>query len=277
MHIGRPGISAIRAVPSTAHGMLKFPVDGGIVTIYNTAAPPKDEHKSLVEVNADSEQNATKVTNLKVAIHPDYPEQEVSIGGSLSDTGRAAVCALLQRNLDIFAWEPKHMTGVPRSITEHKLKIRQDTPLALVAGDVVDFMTLTKHVTRSSPLPEIDWKWCPYVDTPSSASWTLQGVSPIQKSKDGREKDSLSPSQAASCRKRQWCHPNFLREQRKEVQSLNGKLAGLNRFLSKSADKSLPLFKTLKKCTKKGDFRWTTEAEEAFTQLKQHIAALPTN
>nr|GEZ84971.1 reverse transcriptase domain-containing protein [Tanacetum cinerariifolium] len=44
-----------------------------------------------------------------------------------------------------------------------------------------------------------------------------------------------------------------------EVQSLNGKLAGLNRFLSKSADKSLPLFKTLKKCTKKGDFHWTTE------------------
>ena len=56
---------------------------------------------------------------------------------------------------------------------------------------------------------------------------------------------------------------------------MNGKLAGLNRFLSKSADKSLPLFKTLKKCTKKGDFRWTAEAEEAFTQLKQHIAALP--
>ncbi|GKE55654.1 hypothetical protein Tco_1494839, partial [Tanacetum coccineum] len=95
----------IHAVPSTAHRMLKFPVDGGIVTIYNIAAPPK-------ECNT-------------VAIHPDYPEQEVSIGGSLSDTGRAAVCALLQRNLDIFAWELKHMTGVPRSITEHKLKIRQ--------------------------------------------------------------------------------------------------------------------------------------------------------
>ncbi|GJT71041.1 hypothetical protein Tco_1030327 [Tanacetum coccineum] len=47
------------------------------------------------------------------------------IVGGRADTGRAAVCALLQRNLDIFAWEPKHMTGVPRSITEHKLKIRQ--------------------------------------------------------------------------------------------------------------------------------------------------------
>nr|GFD03446.1 reverse transcriptase domain-containing protein [Tanacetum cinerariifolium] len=61
----------------------------------------------------------------------------------------------------------------------------------------------------------------------------------------------------------------------KEVQSLNGKLASLNRFLSKSAEKSLPLFQTLKKCIKKRDFRWTMEAEQAFQQLKQHLSALP--
>nr|GFC72225.1 reverse transcriptase domain-containing protein [Tanacetum cinerariifolium] len=61
----------------------------------------------------------------------------------------------------------------------------------------------------------------------------------------------------------------------KEVQSLNGKLASLNRFLSKSAEKSLPLFQTLRKCIKKSDFRWTTEAEQAFQQLKQHLSALP--
>ncbi|GJV77167.1 reverse transcriptase domain-containing protein [Tanacetum coccineum] len=41
----------------------------------------------------------------------------------------------------------------------------------------------------------------------------------------------------------------------KDVQKLNGKLASLNRFLSKSAEKSLPFFKTLKKCTKKSDFQ----------------------
>ncbi|GKB03023.1 reverse transcriptase domain-containing protein [Tanacetum coccineum] len=40
----------------------------------------------------------------------------------------------------------------------------------------------------------------------------------------------------------------------KDVQKLNGKLASLNRFLAKSAEKSLPFFKTLKKCTKKIDF-----------------------
>jgi hypothetical protein len=128
--IGRPGISAMRAVPSTTHGMLKFPVEGGIVTLYNTTILPKECNVVTNETPHAPEQRTTKVTNLKVAIHPDYPDQEIVIGGSLSDKGRATVCALLQKNLDIFAWEPKHMTGVPRAITEHKLEIRHGyTPI----------------------------------------------------------------------------------------------------------------------------------------------------
>ncbi|GJW92523.1 hypothetical protein Tco_0170076 [Tanacetum coccineum] len=47
------------------------------------------------------------------------------------------------------------------------------------------------------------------------------------------------------------------------------------RFLAKSAEKSLPFFKTLKKCTKKSDFLWTEEAKAAFKQMKEHIAKLP--
>ena len=39
--MGRPGISAIHAVPSTMHGMLKFPVNDGIVTIYSRSIQPK--------------------------------------------------------------------------------------------------------------------------------------------------------------------------------------------------------------------------------------------
>ncbi|GJR21181.1 reverse transcriptase domain-containing protein [Tanacetum coccineum] len=61
----------------------------------------------------------------------------------------------------------------------------------------------------------------------------------------------------------------------KDVQKLNGKLASLNRFLAKSTEKSLPFFKTFKKCTKKSDFHWTTEAKEAFKQMKRLIAELP--
>ena len=40
----------------------------------------------------------------------------------------------------------------------------------------------------------------------------------------------------------------------KEVQSLNGKAATLNRFVSRATDKCLPFFRTLKK-----SFEWTAE------------------
>ncbi|GKB07386.1 reverse transcriptase domain-containing protein [Tanacetum coccineum] len=62
----------------------------------------------------------------------------------------------------------------------------------------------------------------------------------------------------------------------KEIQSLNGKLAALTRFLSKGAKKSLPFFKALKSCTDKKTIQWTTDAEEAFRRLKELVEILPT-
>ncbi|GKB09004.1 hypothetical protein Tco_0837316 [Tanacetum coccineum] len=62
---------------------------------------------------------------VKVAINPEYPEQTVMIGSTLTDEGRNKLCNLLQRNLDIFAWKPTDMTGVPRHITEHRLNVRE--------------------------------------------------------------------------------------------------------------------------------------------------------
>ena len=45
----------------------------------------------------------------------------------------------------------------------------------------------------------------------------------------------------------------------KEVQSLTGRVATLNRFVSKATDKCLPFFKVLKKA-----FQWTDECQRAF-------------
>ncbi|GJU39369.1 reverse transcriptase domain-containing protein [Tanacetum coccineum] len=61
----------------------------------------------------------------------------------------------------------------------------------------------------------------------------------------------------------------------KQMQRLSGKLAALNRFLSKAAEKALPCLDTLKKCINKKGFHWTTEAEEAFQEMKKLTAELP--
>ncbi|GKD96544.1 reverse transcriptase domain-containing protein, partial [Tanacetum coccineum] len=62
---------------------------------------------------------------IKVAIHPEYPEKTIAIGSTLTEKGRKELCALLRQNLDVFAWKPADMTGVPRHIAEHRLNIRE--------------------------------------------------------------------------------------------------------------------------------------------------------
>nr|GEW68133.1 reverse transcriptase domain-containing protein [Tanacetum cinerariifolium] len=57
---------------------------------------------------------------IQVAIHPEYSEQTIAIGSTLIKEGRKELCGLLRRNLDIFAWKPEDMTGVPRHIAEHR-------------------------------------------------------------------------------------------------------------------------------------------------------------
>ena len=54
----------------------------------------------------------------------------------------------------------------------------------------------------------------------------------------------------------------------KEVQSLNGKVAALNRFVSRARDKCLPFFHTLKK-----SFEWTVECQQAFEELKAYLSS----
>ena len=56
----------------------------------------------------------------------------------------------------------------------------------------------------------------------------------------------------------------------KEVQSLNRKVAALNRFVSRATNKCLPFFRTLKK-----SFEWTTECQQAFEDLKAYLSSHP--
>ena len=56
----------------------------------------------------------------------------------------------------------------------------------------------------------------------------------------------------------------------KEMQSLNGKIATLNRFVSKAKDKCLPFFCTLRK-----SFEWTDKCQMAFDNLKAYLSSPP--
>nr|GFB03638.1 reverse transcriptase domain-containing protein [Tanacetum cinerariifolium] len=109
---------------------------------------------------------------------PDFPDQEVVIGGSLSDKGRTELCSILEKNFDIFAWQPSNMTGVPRlnirdgySLVRQKKRGQTPECARAIQAEVmvkkhdgswricVDFTDLNKACPQDCyPLPEIDWK-----------------------------------------------------------------------------------------------------------------------
>ncbi|CAA0816892.1 Unknown protein, partial [Striga hermonthica] len=59
----------------------------------------------------------------------------------------------------------------------------------------------------------------------------------------------------------------------KGVQALTGRLAALNRFISKSTDHCKPFFDAIKK---KKPFEWTMECQNAFDNIKEVLSQLPT-
>ncbi|GKE09317.1 reverse transcriptase domain-containing protein [Tanacetum coccineum] len=318
--IGRPGIREIQAVPSTAHGMLKFPIDEGIVTIRSTILIPAE--------------CAT----------------EMAIGGTLSAKGRTKLCSLLKENLEIYAWHPADMTGVPRSVAEHRLNIREGySPVRQKKRGQAPERAKAIQAEDCYPLPEIDWKvesLCSYPfkcfldaykgyhqiqmaesDEEKTAFHTNQGVYCYTKMSFGLKNDGATYQRfvdkafdnqvgrnievyADDLVIKSHTEAEMLRdidEMFRTLRKINMKLnpkkwtfrtvegmflgymspEGIKPcpdkkeavlqlpFLSKSTKKSLPLFKTLKKCIKKSDFHWTPEAEQAFKQLKQHLSELP--
>nr|GEU46390.1 reverse transcriptase domain-containing protein [Tanacetum cinerariifolium] len=325
--IGRPGIKEIQAVPSTAHGMLKFSVGGGIVTICSTILIPA-ECTTVITSSSVSKEVGARLENFKVALHLDFPDQEVAIGGTLSAKGRTELCSILKENLDIFAWQPSNMTGVPRSVAEHQLNIREGylpvrqkkrgqapkraKAIQAEVQKLVEARIIREPVRRIvTPFQKSTGKFNLSAATLSSVSWTLTKAT-TRYNWQSQMKRKLLSTPAKGCIATKKClsasrtlaprtsvegvflgyvvtlegikscsdktvavlqlpSPRTI----KEVQSLNGKLASLNRFLSKSAEKSLPLFKILKKCIKNSNFHWTAEVEQAFKQLKRHLSELP--
>jgi hypothetical protein len=60
---------------------------------------------------------------------------------------------------------------------------------------------------------------------------------------------------------------------RKSAQRLTGRLASLNRFISRSAERNLPFFKVLKSSKV---FQWGPTQQKAFEELKQYLIELTT-
>ncbi|XP_035843947.1 uncharacterized protein LOC118490420 [Helianthus annuus] len=114
--IGRPGQCAFYMAVSIGHGTVKFPTERGIATLQ----PSQEAY--MVE----GENSKSKEDKQMLIINPKYPEQRIRINPSLSQETLSYLEKLLTHYSDVFAWCPEDMTGIPRNIAEHELRIPSD-------------------------------------------------------------------------------------------------------------------------------------------------------
>ncbi|GJY58626.1 reverse transcriptase domain-containing protein [Tanacetum coccineum] len=274
--IGRPRVRKIQAVLSTAHGMLKFLVTGGILTLRSSNIVPLEcTMVSGLEAQPSSITQAAE-ERIRVAIHLEYSEQTITIGSNLIEDGRKALCELLRRNLDIFAWKPKDMTGVPRHLAEHRLNVREgclpirqkkksQAPKRNKKHDdswrmCVDFKDLNKACPKDGYLlPEIDWK----VESLCGYPFKLfldayKGYHQIRMAKEDEEKMAFITGQGIFCYSKM---PFGMKNARATYQRL------VEKAFQKQIDRNLEVYVddlVIKSCTKQEMMR---DIEETFRTL----------
>nr|GEZ07396.1 reverse transcriptase domain-containing protein [Tanacetum cinerariifolium] len=319
--IGTPGVRKLQVVASTAHGMLKIPVEGGIITLKSSmlvplecamvSGPEKNPSatKPIVEERVDPadvtgipRHIADHCLNVRERCSPVRQKkrwQAVDRNQTIQkEVGKLIELKDVRRFQRLKQSMPKRWLSATINRLEGGIPVR--IPFQMLPGRIQRLSSNTngKKGRRKNSVHHKQRNLEVYVDDLVIKSRTKDDiVKDIDKTfKTLREinmklnlkkctfgvEEGMFLGYKVNTKGIKVCldkvddvlslpSPKCL----KDVQKLNGKLASLNRFLAKSATKSLPFFKTLKKCTKKSDFHWTMEAEEAFKQIKQLIVELP--
>ncbi|GJZ81611.1 reverse transcriptase domain-containing protein [Tanacetum coccineum] len=244
--IERPGVMKLQAIALTAYEMLKLPVEGGVITLKSSRLVPLE--CALVF----------------------GPEE------TLSDT-KPIVEERVKRNLDIFAWKPADMTDVPRHIAEHRLNVREGcSPVRKKKrGQAADRNQAIQEevgkLMEAGIMKEVhyhDWLSNPVMRLVDKAFHKQIGRN-LEVYVDDLVIKSRTENEIV----------RDIEETFKTLWEINMKLNpkkctfGVEErmFLGYKVNT-----KGLKVCPdKKSDFHWTTEAEEAFKQMKQLITELP--
>ncbi|XP_076950744.1 uncharacterized protein LOC143623793 [Bidens hawaiensis] len=119
--LGREAIGDFNAHPSTAHGVVGVPTCTGLAIIHVNQHCFATESSKPSKIPKQSQRSEPE----KWVLNKKFPDQTVTIRPTISEIVRTFLKQLLTKNVDVFAWQPADMTGVPRSIAEHKLRVNQ--------------------------------------------------------------------------------------------------------------------------------------------------------
>jgi hypothetical protein len=206
-----------------------------------SASPTDKEHdKAQLQSN-----DRTKT----VPLDQTTPKQTVTISEDLTSHDEEKLLCCLSKNKDVFAWSALDLVGVSRSIIEHSLGIDPS-----VRPKKQRLRKMSDEKTEAAKAEVHRLLEAKFIEPIAYPTW-LANVVMVQK-KSGKWRMCIDfTSLNKACPKDNFPLPRI----DKIVDSaagLTGRLDALNRFISKSAERSLPFLKTLRGAK---DFAWGPE------------------
>ncbi|XP_074337673.1 uncharacterized protein LOC141674871 [Apium graveolens] len=196
---------------------------------------------------------------IPILVDPNDPSKVLRIGSNLSPDLREDLARFLRENLDVFAWSHSDMIGIDPNDICHRLNldpkkkgVRQKR--RPISGERAE--ALREEVDRLMEAGLVREAFYPV--------WLANPVLVKKPNGKGIEANPAKIQALLGMRS-----PRRV----KDVQSLTGRVAALNRFVSKSSDKCQEFFKAIKGVGR--NFKWTEECEEAFQNIKKHLSSPP--
>ncbi|XP_042432923.1 uncharacterized protein LOC122019532 [Zingiber officinale] len=271
--LGRSALNEFRAIVSTFCQKIKFSVEDQVGEVRGDRLAARRCYMEMVrsesrstrktpriEVNTIIEKPPTLVCEEKeeVQIHPCRPEAATFIASDLEGEQRKELIKCLQQNHDVFAWSTHELPNISPSVAQHELHVRLDAqPVKQQKRDFntehnqiiraeVEKLLEVGHIREKCLFGAKSGHFLGYIVTERGIEANPRKVKALQ--------DMLPPRNL------------------REAQRLIGRITALSRFISRSADRSLPFFKILRRATK---FQWDEECDRAFEKLIAYLNSLP--
>ncbi|GJS21536.1 reverse transcriptase domain-containing protein [Tanacetum coccineum] len=175
-------------------------------------------------------------TTEEVLVNPSFPDQQVTIGGGLSEACRDQLKCLLKDNMGVFTWEPSDMTGMPLRVIKHMLNVNPSLiPVMPKSGEHFAMEKKAGLVTTRSSMGQVET-----FDNLHKINMKLNPKKCSFGVEEGKFLGYMVTSKGIRANPKKTKDLADLKSPRtlKEMQNLSGKLAALNRFLAKTLNEA---------------------------------------
>ena len=130
--IGRSTLNSWKAITSTYHLLVKFPIEYGVGQVQGDQLAARECYLTMLAM--DEQVQTMNIEEKRIVAEPtkalenipldeSNPERCTRVGTDLEEKNKKDLVQFLKKNIDVFAWSHEDMPGIDPSVITHRLNV----------------------------------------------------------------------------------------------------------------------------------------------------------